>query len=274
MFTLTTPDPGSRAARLIGRDYLSYSSISTYQTCPLRFYFRYVLELPETPVSSSLAFGGAVHAAIEFHHRQFVNGRRAPNPEALLDVFWAAWSERTGDGVRFGKGEDLASLGGLADRLLKAFRASELARPAGRIVGVEETLRGQLARGCPDILARVDLMLERGDTLVVRDYKTSRSRWTASQLEQASEQLMIYGILAGRLDEKKSIALECVVLTKTKAPAVHRHGLVYDENRVQRTREVITRVWRAIEAEHFYPAPSPLSCPSCPFRERCRVWSG
>ena len=76
MFTLTTADPDSRAARLIGRDYLSYSSISTYQTCPLRFYFRYVLELPETPVSSSLAFGGAVHAAIEFHHRQFANGRR------------------------------------------------------------------------------------------------------------------------------------------------------------------------------------------------------
>ena len=28
------------------------------------------------------------------------------------------------------------------------------------------------------------------------------------------------------------------------------------------------------QAEHCYPAPSPLSCGSCPFHEPCRAWSG
>ena len=41
---------------------------------------------------------------------------------------------------------------------------------------------------------------------------------------------------------------------------------------VARTKRVVENVWRAIEAEHFYPAPSAMSCPSCPCREQCRTW--
>ncbi|MCP4594600.1 MAG: PD-(D/E)XK nuclease family protein [bacterium] len=42
-----------------GRDYISYSSISTYQRCPLKYYFGYVVGLEPEFVSSSLIFGGA-----------------------------------------------------------------------------------------------------------------------------------------------------------------------------------------------------------------------
>lgn len=41
------------------RDYLSYSAITTYQGCPLRYYFRYIAGLPERIVSSNLVFGAA-----------------------------------------------------------------------------------------------------------------------------------------------------------------------------------------------------------------------
>ena len=34
--------PNEQARQLTGRDYLSYSAISTYQKCPLRYYFIYV----------------------------------------------------------------------------------------------------------------------------------------------------------------------------------------------------------------------------------------
>ena len=45
------------------RDYISYSAISTYQLCPLRYYFHYIVGLPERTVSASLVFGSAIHRA-------------------------------------------------------------------------------------------------------------------------------------------------------------------------------------------------------------------
>ena len=47
----------------------------------------------------------------------------------------------------------------------------DLARPEGQIVGIEEELRGELSPDCPDLLARVDLLLAEDDALVVRDFR-------------------------------------------------------------------------------------------------------
>jgi hypothetical protein len=44
--------------------------------------------------------------------------------------------------------------------------------------------------------------------------------------------------------------------------------------RVARTKRIVERVWKAIAAGSFYPTPSPMQCPSCPFREPCRGWTG
>src|SRR5437588_10919614 len=51
------------------RDYISFSAIRTYQTCPLRYYFKYVAGLPEESVAAALVFGSAIHRAIEHHFR-------------------------------------------------------------------------------------------------------------------------------------------------------------------------------------------------------------
>lgn len=42
----------------------SYSRLQLYETCPLRFYYRYILDLPER-LTAPLALGKAVHQSIE-----------------------------------------------------------------------------------------------------------------------------------------------------------------------------------------------------------------
>ena len=157
----------SRKIADTGRDYLSFSAIRLYQTCPLKFHFKYCLGLPEETVSSSLVFGGAVHRAIEFHFRELLSGNPPPSSDALLGEFWEGWKERDLEQVRFGKGEDRESLGLLAERILTAFQQSEVAQPSGQILAVEEELRGPIVPGCPDILGRVDLIVDTGSELVV-----------------------------------------------------------------------------------------------------------
>ena len=41
------------AKKLTGRDYVSWSALSTFRTCPLKYKFRYVDGLPEESVSSA-----------------------------------------------------------------------------------------------------------------------------------------------------------------------------------------------------------------------------
>ena len=256
------------------RDYLSFSAIRLYQTCPLKFFFKYRLGLPEEAVSSSLVLGGAVHRAIEFHFRELLSGNPPPSSTGLFQEFWQEWNSRDQSQIRFNKGEDRESLDALGLQILMAFQQSNAARPTGQILAVEEELRGPIVRGCPDILGRVDLIVDTGSELVVSDWKTARSRWSQEQAEDAAEQLILYSELAKDFAPGKPVQLEFVILTKAKEPVVDRHLMPVDPSQVTRTKRVVENVWRAIDSNCFYPAPSAMNCPGCPYREQCRNWNG
>ena len=175
MITSTGLSPNERAEQLIGRDYISHSAIATYSACPLKFFFRYVEGLPEETVSSSLVFGSSIHSAIQFHFEEMLVGNPAPSLATLLSVYHDAWSSRQDQEIRFSKGQDLDSLSDLAGRMLSAFQGSEIGSPTGTntILGIEEEIRGPLVPGCPDLLARLDLIVDTGDVLKVVDFKSA-----------------------------------------------------------------------------------------------------
>jgi putative RecB family exonuclease len=269
--SVAEPDRGT------GRDYLSYTQVSTFQSCPLRWHFHYVEHRPRELVGSGLAFGAAIHSALECHYRALRAGEPRPTLDTLLAAYGRAWAVQARTPLRFGKGETAESLCRLAGRLLGAFQASDLAVPHGEIVGVEEKLRHELIPGLPDLLARVDLIVRTGDALLIRDFKTARARWNGAQLAQSAPQLLIYGELAARLAEEFGdlpVKLEFVVLTKTQSPAVDIHPVEFDAHILERMRRVIQRVWSAMRAGHVYPNPSPMNCSFCSFRRACRAWCG
>ena len=141
--------PNQRALAITGRDYLSWSQINTFRQCPLKFYYRYVVGLPEEEVPASLAFGGAVHAAIELHFNQLMAGLPAPDLNSLVAQFRDAWRRHSEQAsIRFATGEDIRSVAALARRVLLTFRASQLAQSPGRILAVEEPLRGSIHPIC------------------------------------------------------------------------------------------------------------------------------
>jgi RecB family exonuclease len=262
------------AAKPPPRDYLSYSAVSTYQACPLRYYFRYVAGLPEMMVSASLVFGSSIHRAAEHHFRELLAGAEPPTLDALLGEFDAAWQSYDPATIRFGKGEGQKNLAGLARRVLAAFQTSQIAQPEGVILGVEEELRGPIVPGCPDLLGRIDLIVETERELVITDLKTARSRWSRDQIEDSAGQLLLYQELARGLAPRKRLRLRFAVLTKTKEPAIDVHEVAADRRQIDRTKRIVERVWRAISAGHFYPAPSVTNGAGCPCRGPCRSWSG
>jgi len=210
-------------------------------------------------------FGSAIHSAMEFFFSQQLAGEEESGLDELLAVYQQSWRDRSGQAVRFGKTETADSMHQLADRMLTAFLASDLTKQEGRIIGIEEELRGELSPELPDLLGRIDLLLETDDAVVVQDFKTSRSAWNEYQAEDQSEQLLLYADLVRRLIPGKQLRLQFAVITKAKAPKVQLLEANFDESKLDRTKRVFENVWSAIQAGHFYPVPSPMQCPGCGF---------
>jgi putative RecB family exonuclease len=273
-----TPDdeinPAKVTEPLGGRDCPSYRAVRLYQACPLRYYFKYVAGLPEATVGSSLVLDEAFHACLQVHFGHLQTEGRPPDLDTLLDVFWTAWHDHDGQTIVFNHGEDLAAVARLAERLVRAFQASDLARPGGVIVGVAEELRGAIVAGCPDLLARIDLLIDTGPALVLTDFRTSRSAWNVDRVEEAAPELLIYHELVKLLAGGRPVRIEFAVVTKTKFPVLTRHEVQIDAHQVERAKVLVQRIWRGIEACYFYPVPSPLNCTHCPFRDPCRDWPG
>src|SRR5258708_36936640 len=102
------------------RDYLSFSAVLTFQSCPLRYYFRYIRNLPEECVAASLVFGSSIHAAVQMHFEQLLAGFEAPDLATLLAVFQDAWQSHATIPVLFGKRDDFDAYCRMADRTLRA----------------------------------------------------------------------------------------------------------------------------------------------------------
>jgi putative RecB family exonuclease len=262
------------AKKLTGRDYVSWSAISTFRTCPLKYKFRYIDGLPEESVSAALIFGSGIHTAVEQHFQAILSGDPKPDIDRLMFAYRSALLPHDPDAIQFGSSETRASLDALATRMLTAFLSSPAASVQGRVLGVEEEIRGMLVKGMPDLYGRVDLLTEDSDSLVITDIKTSRGKWSAEQVEDSGEQLLLYSHLASEISPGKKLKTRFLIVTKTKEPVVEEHVREVEPTAVKRTLAGVARVWRAIESGVFYPAPSVMSCSSCGYRAACRGWMG
>ena len=66
-------------------DFISYSQIETFNTCPLKYKYRYILQVPAKP-HHALTFGQSIHYTLRDFHR-FEQKGQTPNLETLLYLY-------------------------------------------------------------------------------------------------------------------------------------------------------------------------------------------
>ena len=156
--------------------------------------------------------------------------------------------------------------------MIAAFHAS----PEGNLLGVEEQLRAVPDLKLPDVLAQVDLVHQGDDALLVVDFKTSRSKWDEQDVQQAAEQLLIYGHTVKPLAVclELPVRLHFVIVTKAASPCVQGFDAPLNEQRLGALPEGTLQVWESMKAGNFYPSPSAQNCTSCPFKSRCPIFDG
>jgi hypothetical protein len=258
---------------ITGKSYISWSQVSSYQLCPKAFEFKYVLRAEPAFVPSSLVFGTAFHDAVARVSQADLEGAPRPSTEELASGV-AEQLRASSVPLKLAKGESLESLDALAGRMLSAYLASPESHVEGTSICIEDVARGVVDSTVPLVEARVDHVYQRQDgSLVVRDVKTTRTKWSDEKISESAPQLQLYALLLDReLDGVGKVeSLEFLTVTKAAKPVVRLHQLPARRDTCDGNDGLVDQlrsVWHGIEAGVF-PARPGWPCKSCPFNDRC-----
>ncbi len=252
--TSDAPQPVSAAAARTTTQWpLSYSAMSMYLRCPLKFKFHYVDRLPEEP-RAQWSFGSSLHRSIEYFH----NERPAPAPvEKVLAHFREIWER---DGYATPEEEEAHRL--LGEEVLRRFVAANEREHEVR-VGAEFGFRIQIdgvwLQGKVDEVRRLP-----DGTHEVLDYKSMADPYDDEDVA-ASLQLTVYqaGVEAtlgkvGRLsiyNLRPGTVVSCPPRT---------------EEQILGFRRLLRSTAEAIAARQFPPREE-ADCP-CEFADRCPLY--
>lgn len=249
---------------------ISVSRVLCYLGCPLQYRFRYVDHIPAPWRPAALAFGTSIHAAVEWFHRERLDGRQ-PSPEEVVRIFAADWFAQNLDSIVYPDDETQETLRQKAEALLGLYVELVGDRlPAAVEAPFEVDLQDPETGEQFDIRIRGIIDLVDSDDTVV-DLKTAARSLDAGSLSRHL-QLSVYALarllLTGRIP-----ALRLDSLLKTKLPRLAQQPTVRSPENLAWTVRLIVGVVRAIDGRMFYPNPS-WRCTECEYFAHCQVWRG
>jgi putative RecB family exonuclease len=246
--------------------HLSYSQINTYMTCPLRYHFQYVEQIPPTFTSASLAFGSSIHEAAAAFYQSRLEGDEL-RPDQLLDVYRDTW--RSKESVKFFNGDNENSLMQKASLMLSVFHES--CDPSVCVLGVEEFFEVPLG-GLPPFHGYIDLIEQSVDgTIAIVDLKTASKKLTDANVH-GNLQLTAYSLGAEALGfEPNALNLRLDVLTKTKNPEMVKHHTTRTEDDRRRFIKLLYQIWNGIEQGVWFPRED-WHCGQCAWAKQCADW--
>lgn len=169
---------------------LSASSIKTFLQCALKYYFRYEDKKPREGKSDPLAFGIAMHSALEFMCNELKKTKTAPSPETYNKVLEVFMQEAASNGL-----EDLSTYQEGRDMLINRL---DNADPNEKIIGLELNFNLKTPKGTA-FLGSIDKLIELdAETAVIIDYKTSRTALSQTEADH-DIQLSMYDLAVSQM---------------------------------------------------------------------------
>ncbi|HEY5530998.1 MAG TPA: PD-(D/E)XK nuclease family protein [Candidatus Anoxymicrobiaceae bacterium] len=240
---------------------LSYTEISTYQTCPLQYRFRYVEARPTEP-SPSLSFGKSVHSALEWLYSTPTPD--APLQEQLIERLETCWVSEG-----YASSEEETRYFYQAKATLEHYYRRYVQGGPGAFklpAALEYKFRVDL--GFCELSGVIDrLDRDNGDGFEIIDYKTNRRLPPARRLA-GDLQLPLYHIAAERIWEipVNKVTFHYLLID-------HRHSMHVTPQRVEEALAEVESVAGCIERGELNPQQNNL-CPWCDFLEDCPLMSG
>jgi DNA helicase-2/ATP-dependent DNA helicase PcrA len=195
------------AMRQNGNVVLTASQADDYLTCPLNFYYKHVLKVPEAP-SAATGVGSLFHGLIQEVNTAKLQAVEIPRLETLLTKLETDWP-------MFGYTSKLQRERALrhATKAFAILYARLLNEPLP--IAVEQPFQVRVPDSQLILRGRIDAVVPDGNGVQIHDYKTSTSVQTAAKAKSkttASNQLVMYA-LAWRIEHDEdpvSVSLDYV----------------------------------------------------------------
>lgn len=221
-------------------DYLSPSSVKSYLSCSLRFFFERVAQIRK-PTTVALHVGKAIHATLQSFNLAWWRGEdssEATMEEAFSTHFLEL--EKTEGPVDYADEETRQKVRYCAWNTVKAYMASN------------------------EVASQMPLGVEVGLSAAKPD-----AGHTAFDHEL---QLVTYQMMIEEATGDTPPSLDLIYLIKTKTPQVIRVKTPpADEQRKQRVADLYRIAYEGITTERFHPQPG-MQCTWCQYRKECSGW--
>lgn len=236
---------------------LSASSIKTFLQCALKYYFRYEEKKPREGKTGPLAFGIAMHTALEYMCNELKRTRQAPSPETYNKVLEVFMQEAAANGL-----DDLNVYQEGREMLIGRL---DNADPTEKIIGLELNFHLKTPKGTP-FLGSIDKLIELDpETAVIIDYKTSRTALSQDEADR-DIQLSMYDLAVSTMyPQYKTIvcAFDYLRLSEVITHRTPEQRRLFTEF-LDATYESIL----ALEANDVKPNLNGF-CPWCEFKSFC-----
>lgn len=261
---------------LIDRFKLSSTALNTYLDCGYKFKLNHLLKIPRAKIPY-LAFGSAIHSALEFLYDELKNTGKAPSVEKVLASFEKALSSEilTMDDYHrwLAKGSEM---------LTNYYHGHE-----GNFTSPVDVERVFGKNSTPVILDdiplsgkidKVEWIDSQQKTVKVIDYKTGKPRSrndiegkTKSSTGHYKRQLVFYQLLS-ELDKSfqmKVTEAEFEFIEPTPSGKYVKHSFMINEADVEELKTQIREVMTKIRDQQFERTTDYTICERCPFKFHC-----
>ena len=244
---------------------VSASRLNCWLGCRLKFYFRYVQQIPK-PKTASLHVGSVVHLILQAWNMARWR-KQAFEIERFKKLFEEGWKDQTQ--INW-DGEEVAQKN-TAWSVLEMYFTETPIKANEMPEAVEVPMESDLSKyGLPMLIGVLDLVRAQGRIV---DFKTSgKTPDPEDAAHQNETQLSCYSVLYREATGHRESGRELHHLVKTKTPKLVITELppMTDSQQVRLFRMMESYV-EGLAREDFVPAPG-FQCAGCEFRTECRRW--
>ncbi len=240
-------------------DTVSYSQIDTFEMCPLKYKYRYLLQIPAA-IHQSLSFGRTIHQTLYIFHTLEMQGKH-PDEAALLQLYQDTFIEEgyedpTHKQQRFNAG--LTAMKDYYQNYRQLFGTPLLLEQSFRLKLPTATLIGKIDRIDQDTNELYEIV----------DYKTGSHK--DQKKVDKDEQLTIYALAAKEVLQLPIAQMSLYFLERTD------DGKVGEKITTQRTEDqlvkakskLINRI-ETMQTSEFKAKPDPVTCGFCEYQPLC-----
>ncbi|MGC8999540.1 RecB family exonuclease [Caldisericum sp.] len=239
--------------------YLSYSKISTYIKCPLRYKFIYVDNL-ETEIKPYFSFGNSIHKVLEKFYSPEENFKvlKKDPYKYLLELLDKHWISAGYKNVQ----EELSAKNEAKEILIAYYREN--------IFGFEPAFEVESEFSIPflglDLKGRLDRVDKVNKDFIIIDYKTNNFL-SDSFREDEILQPVIYKIAGDYKYGKNIKEISFHYLRKGKKVNFEVSSYLIEKSK-KRIGEIVENIYKG----YFQPNVN-KSCSTCEFKDRCEAYA-